>query len=289
MANMKWIFLGLALALAACGGSSSGVPVAPPLPDGREVPDGPFTTYTTAHNGQNRVLATPGSGAADRAVLTQIDTTGRGPAGYAALMKSLESGYDSRDMVVEVIAEMTQDGTRAQRLLRLTADQAPLENVKNGRIVAPDGKFYFRGQNFAWVTIDNQPMLSGTHDQGLVDLVLDFGAGTASIDLRTNSFAPSEVEVNLTARDMPFNVVTGAYGGPVKVTVGTATGGRLTAINGALRGSVGGSPTYADGQHGLTTSGLYTATGTARPEAGGASVPVSVDGVWFGRDPNARP
>lgn len=287
MAGKKWMVLGVTLALAGCGGS--GTPPAPPLPEGREVADGPFETYRTGHSNQNRVTHRPAPVAGDAAVLAGFDSAAGGPAGYAALMKSLESGYDSRDMVVEVIAEMTQDGRRAQRLLRLTADQAPLENVKNGRIVAPDGKFYFRGQNFAWVTIDNQPMLSGTHDQGLVDLVLDFGAGTASIDLRTNSFAPSEVEVNLTARDMPFNVVTGAYGGPVKVTVGTATGGRLTAIDGALRGSVGGSPTYSDGRHGLTTSGLYTATGTARPEAGGASVPVSVDGVWFGRDPNARP
>lgn len=50
-----------------------------------------------------------------------------------------------------------------------------------------------------------------------------------------------------------------------------------------MRGNVGGSPVFANDSHGMTTSGLYTARGTT-PDG-----EVTVDGVFRGADPNAKP
>lgn len=187
-------------------------------------------------------------------------------------------------MIIEVIGEVeTASGYKAKRVLRLTTDQAPFENVQNGRLVTATGKYYFKGESFAWVTIGNGPVLSGHHSQGLENLELDFDKGTASIEVRTEVAGDSEVEIGFSATDLPFNIVTGAYGGDITIAVRNPDITETYSIDGYLRGNVGGSPTYADSKHGMTTSGLYTATGTD----GGTAV--TVDGVYFGKDPNAVP
>jgi hypothetical protein len=147
--------------------------------------------------------------------------------------------------------------------------------------VTASGQYYFRGASFAWVTIDDGPLLSGSHSNGLENLMLDFDKGTASIDLRTEASGKSAVEIGLHAKNLPFDVVTGAYGGKTTIQVRNPDADETYALNGRLRGNVGGSPTYADGKHQMTTSGLYTATGRDQGHK------LQVDGVYFGKDPNA--
>ncbi|RRH78222.1 hypothetical protein [Falsigemmobacter faecalis] len=218
-------------------------------------------------------------------MLAAFDSTGRGPEGYANLMKDLAGAYDPREMVLEVIAELNQDGTKAARLIRVTADQSLLENEKNGRLVAETGQFHFRGQALAWVTIDNGPLLSGHHPEGLVNMSVDFASQTANINLRTENSLTSEVEVKLEAENLPFNIRTGAFGGAVVMQVGTDTLGRSGDIPGHLRGNVGGTPVWTNSIHDLTTSGLFTGAGTTR-FGGDDKTPkdVRIDGMWFGRD-----
>ncbi|MEO8242004.1 MAG: hypothetical protein ABI832_06795, partial [bacterium] len=85
----------------------------------------------------------------------------------------------------------------------------------------------------------------------------------------------------ITANGLPFNIRTGAYGGDITVQVSDPNSSTIFAIDGSLRGNLGGSPTYANGIHGMTTAGLYTATGDD------GATHVVVDGVFVGKDPNA--
>ncbi|CAM3331008.1 viral aspartic protease [Paracoccus nototheniae] len=280
------LFAASALALlTACGGSGGGggseTPVTPPPPEGRPVGTGPFEAYQTQHNGFSRTRmdrSRPG----DAAVLAAFeDGNPAGPAGYRDLIALTEAQYAGQ-MTIEVIAEVDpRNGNRATRLLRLTADQAPFENLRDGELVTAGGQYFFKGESFAWVTIDDGPLLSGRHSEGLENLMLDFDRGTADIDIRTEVSARSDVEIGLQARGLPFNVVTGAYGGATTISVRNPDVAETYDIPGYLRGSVGGSPTYRDDRHGMTTSGLYTATG----RDGGHRV--TVDGVFVGADPNA--
>lgn len=266
-----------AFSLTACGGGDSG---GGGLPDGADVVTPDFETYTTNHNGFARVRkddSTP----ADAAVIAQFeDGDPASPAGYKDLIALSDAAYDGK-MTIEVIAAV--DGAdKPTRILRLTADQSPFRNTANGALVTATGRFFLRGQNFAWVTLNGGPVLSGVkRDAGLVDLVLDFDKQTADINLRTGVEAGSEVRTEIAATALPFNIVTGAYGGGVTVQVWDPNSALELAIAGSLRGNVGGSTAFADGKHGLTTSGLYTATGTDQ------GVSVSVDGVYVGTDPNA--
>lgn len=59
----------------------------------------------------------------------------------------------------------------------------------------------------------------------------------------------------------------------------------ILAVDGSLRGTVGGRPAYENDGHDLSTSGLYTADGTDT-ETGRR---LSVRGVYMGVDPNALP
>lgn len=269
------------LLVSACGGGGGGgggtqPPVQPP------VESGPFEAYRTDHNGFGRVRMDR-STAKDAAVLRQFeDQDPADPAGYRNLLAASETPYEGK-MVVEVIAEVDAASGKAKRLLRLTADQSPFQNVKNGRPVTKAGKYYFRGESFAWVTIDGGPLLSGHHGQGLENLELDFDAGTASINIRTEVAKGSDVEIALKADDLPFDIVTGAYGGAITVNVRNPNADQVIAADGSLRGNVGGSPTYTNNAHGMTTSGLYTAQGTVD------GTTVTVDGVYRGSDPNAAP
>jgi hypothetical protein len=267
----------LAALLAGCGGGGSSVP------DGKDVVTPAFESYTTDHNGYSRVRKSNATGA-DAAVIAGFeDSDPATPEGYRELIQLADAAYTGT-MTIEVIAEVADAGgtEKTKRILRLTADQAPFENVKNGKLVTATGTFYLRGQNFAWVTLDGGDMLSGSQtDGGLVDLVLDFGAETASITLRTGVAGSSEVRTEIAATGLPFNIVTGAYGGDVTIQVWDPNSALVFAIDGSLRGSIGGTATYAGGVHGMTTSGLYTGTGTDQ------GVTVTVDGVYYGTDPNA--
>lgn len=267
--------VGLAL-LCGCGGGT-------PLPPGKDVTTPAFESYTTDHNGYSRVRR-DNSVAGDAAILAQFeDSNPADPAGYRDLIDLADTVYEDT-IIVEVIAEVeTSGGTETvKRVLRLTADQAPFENVKNGALVTATGKYYFRGQNFVWVSIGGGPILSGSDSDGLVDMVLDFDAETVDLNLRTGVSSTSAVRTEITASDLPFNIISGAYGGAITVQVWDPGSSTIYAIDGSLRGNIGGSPTYTDSVHGMTTSGVYTATtssGTA----------VVVDGVYVGVDPNALP
>lgn len=263
--------LGLALTatLGACG--NGGDPFPPPR--GNEVDVAGFETYVTGHNDRNRITRTMAD--ADAVVLRSFDSIGVGPAGYKDLI-----AINNANMTVEVIAQVATGptGEKAERLLRLTVDHVPLENFKDGQLVAATGQYFFRGQSFAWVTIDGGPMLSGRHDQGLESMMVDFGAGTVSLDVRTEVAAGSEVEISFAARELPFNVVSGAYGGDITIAVNNPNVTATYAVDGTVRGSLGGKPVYTNDVHGLTTSGLFTARGTT------ADGDVTVEGVFIGAD-----
>lgn len=267
--------------LAACGGGGgSGVA---PLPDGREVVTPAFQNYSRDDNGFNRVRldrSTP----ADAAVIAQFeDKNPADPAGYRNLIALSDKNYAGK-VAIEVLAQVDgSSGTeKVTRLLRLTADQTPFENEKNGKLVAATGTYYLRGQNFVWAAIDGKPIRSGSDSSGLVDLVLNFDTQTANINLRTGVSGASEIRTEIAAKDLPFNIRSGAYGGAITVQVWDPDSSTIFAIDGSLRGNIGGTPTYTDGKHGLTTSGVYTA-GTA------GVTPVIIDGVFVGADPNALP
>ncbi|SCY16049.1 hypothetical protein SAMN05660710_00874 [Paracoccus tibetensis] len=276
---MRFFTLILSAVLAACGGHS---PTTEVSPGGRPVASGPFDTYKTQHNSFNRVRMDR-SRAEDAATLAAFeDADPTDPAGYRNLIRLAERDYGGK-VTIEVIAQVDTASGAPTRLLRLTADQAPFDNSRNGSPGATRGRYFFKGQSFAWVTIDDGPLLSGRHSQGLENLVLDFDKGTADIDIRTEVSDRSQVEIGLRAIGLPFDVVSGAFGGGATIHVRNPDVTETYRIPGHLRGNVGGSPTYSDGQHGMAASGLYTARGAD----GGHSV--KVDGAFVGRDPNARP
>ena len=273
--------LGLVL-IAACGGG--GGTALPPLPDGVPVETPAFESYVTEHNGFSRVRldrSTPG----DAAILAAFeDADPADPAGYRNLVTLNEALYGGR-MNVEVIAQVDDGTGPVQRLLRLTADQSPFLNEEAGQLVAATGTFYLRGHNFSWVSIDDGPILSGNDPRGLVNLALDFDNETATLDLRTGVDDLSQVRTEIIATGLPFNIRTGAYGGDVLITVWDPDSPDILSADGSLRGTVGGSPTYANDLHGLSTAGLYTTEGIDA-ETGRR---LSVQGAFVGIDPNALP
>ena len=283
---MKTLALGLRIvglaALCGCDGGGS-LPPLPPLPAGAVVTTPAFQSYSRNDNGFGRVRRDD-SVAADAAVLAQFeDANPADPAGYRQLIALSDAAYNGK-VIIEVIGQVAGSGSTetVTRLLRLTADQTPLLNEKNGALVAATGQFFLRGQNFVWVSINGQPIKSGGDSGGLVNLMLDFGAQTADINLRTGVTATSQVRTEIAATGLPFNIRTGAYGGDVTIQVSDPASTAIYGIAGSLRGNVGGSPVYANSLHQLTTAGLYTASGTD------GAAQVSVDGVFVGKDPNAQ-
>lgn len=271
--------LPLFLILAACSGGE--IPTAP-LPEGRPIEVAGFETYVTAHNGFSRVRRNYATDA-DAATLAGFeDADPTDPAGYRNLIALDEARYGGR-MTVEVIAEVDGPTGRATRLLRLTVDQTPFQNVANGQLIAATGQFHLRGANHAWVSIDGGPLLSGSDANGLVNMVIDFDTESVSLNLRTGQGGDSDLRMEIVAEQVPLNIRTGAYGNDVVIQVWNPDGPDILQVEGVLRGNLGGSPRYADGQHELSTSGLYTADGTD-PLTGRR---VRVDGVFFGVDPNA--
>lgn len=276
--SLLFLLIGSLTLLAACGGGGSGS-VDPP--SGKPVARGPFQTYTTQHNGFVRVRMDRSRPQDADAIAAFEDNDPRDPTGYRHLVELAEKKYEGA-ITIEVLAQV--DGEDAPtRVVRLTADQAPFENLRGGKLITSGGRYFFRGQSFAWVTIDNGPILSGRHNQGLESMVLDFDKGTADINIRTEVSDRSQVEIGLRADGLPFDVVTGAFGGDTTIRVRNPDVTESFRIPGHLRGNVGGSPTYTEGVHGMTASGLYTARG----RDGGTRV--TVDGAFAGHDPNARP
>lgn len=264
--------------LSACGGGKT-----TPLPEAKEVSSNGYETYSRDDNGYKRVRLNKFN-SSDDAILAQFDDSDpSSPDGYKELIQLSDALYKDK-MNIEVIAQVSGSGDseKATRLLRLTADEEPFDNVKNNQYITSSGKFYFRGQNFAWATIDDGPLLSGkATDGGLVNMVLDFDAQTASLVLRTGVENGSEIRTEITADNLPFNIQTGAYGGDITVQLWNPDSSDIYSVNGNLRGNVGGSATYSNNIHNMTTSGVYTASGTSN----GSNV--TVDGVFFGTDPNA--
>ncbi len=280
MKQVTFPLMALALTLAACGPGGTFNPDDPnPQPPivGKPVITPAFEDYTTTHNNRNRIRLsrTADADSTDLAAIAAFDSgNAPSPAAYKDLV-----ARNNAQMTIQVLAKIAADGTTAERLLRLSVDQIPLKHDKQQAIT---GQYYFRGASFAWVTIDNGPLLSGSHPEGLTNLMLDFDRGTASIDLRTEVGATSGVEIGISAQNLPFNVVSGAYGGTVQINVRDPNdNSKLYDVTGSLRGNVGGDASYTDSKHGLSTSGLFTATGTDQ----GADI--RVDGVYHGSDPNA--
>ena len=270
----------LTFALQACGGGGGGDYISPKVVE----------TYVTDHNKRNRVRVQNSLNAEERAALADFDTKGTGPAGYLSLIDLKGTPYEG-EMTIEAIASVSTATGKATRLLRLTADQGTF--VNNGEPVTPpvgstepSGVYHFRGMNYAWVTIDNGPLLSGYHATGLEHLQIDFNTGMATFDLRTEQSAGSDVRIELRG-DLPFNVTTGAWGGDVTIQVWDPNSPLQGSINGTLLGNIGGTTGFANNQHDMTTSGLYTGSGTVAE--GGRDHAITVDGVFFGQDPNAAP
>ena len=271
------LFLAL---LGGCGGGSGGTP----RPDGAVVTTPAFESYARDDNGFNRVRR-DSSTPADAAIIAQFeDSNPADPAGYRNLIALSDAEYNGR-VTIEVLAQV--DGTGGKetvlRVLRLTADQTPFRNEQNGQLVSASGTYFLRGQNFVWATIDGQPIRSGSDRNGLVDLVLNFDTQTANINLRTGVTGSSDIRTEVVGTQLPFNIRSGAYGGDITVQVWDPDSSVIFAIDGSLRGNVGGTPAFANNLHGMTTSGVYTAAGTV----GGTAI--SVDGVFAGTDPNALP
>ena len=253
--------------LAGCGGGGGGAGGGFVNP-GTEIVTPGLESYTTQHNGYSRVRRTQSEGPADDAILAQFDDASpASPAGYKSLIAETEAAYTDT-MTIEVIAEVDGNGDPT-RILRLTADQAPVTNIASA-----SGKYYFRGKNYVWVSVDGGALQSGYDENGLVDMVIDFDAETASINLRTGVDAGSDVRTEMLATDMPFNISSGAYGGPITLEV-WAPGNEILAADGMLRGNIGGDLSDVSKEN-LTTSGVYIA-GSDRIEA---------SGIFYGQHPN---
>jgi hypothetical protein len=267
--------------LCGCGGGGTTVTT---LPDGAVVSTPAFDTYETNDTGFNRVRFDK-STSADASVIAQFeDANPSDPAGYKSLIALSDQIY-AGSVTIEVLAQVSSAGgtQTTTRILRLTADQTPFTNEQSGRLVSATGTYSLRGQNFVWATIDGGALLSGSDSSGLVDLFLNFDTQTANINLRTGVSATSGLRTEITAQDLPFNIRTGAYGGDITVQVWDPSSSTIFAIDGSLRGNIGGTPTYTDAAHGMTTSGLYTARGTV------SGKDVAVDGAFVGADPHALP
>ncbi|MDB5666445.1 viral aspartic protease [Cypionkella sp.] len=270
--------------LIGCGGGGGGQNSTSLAAAAADVKTAAFSTYVRDDNGFNRVRRDY-SKKADAAVIAQFeDKNPRDPAGYRNLIALSDANYRGK-MTVEVLAQVQTTGGKetVKRVLRLTADQIPFKNEKNGRLIAAKGTYYLRGQNFVWVGAGGRPIRSGSDRNGLVDLVLNFDKQTANINLRTGVSGKSNIRTEVVAKGLPFNIRSGAYGGAITVQVWDPNSSTISAIDGSLRGNIGGTPAYANNKHGMTTSGVYTAQGTL----GGK--PLTVDGVFVGTDPNALP
>jgi hypothetical protein len=270
------VFLCLALAACGGGGGGGGVAASPPPLTGVDVVTPGIESYVTDHNGFSRVRTTPGGQSGDAAVLAAFDTGQAGPAGFREVVDAVRLLY-SADTIAEVIAQT--DGTPngpATRLLRLTMDQAPFVNAdRDGRPVT-QGQFFFRGngQHVVWARVDGGALQRSVGD--LENLVVDFGAGTAAINVRTpfDPGAGNQIETSILASGLAFDRRSGQFGGPVTMT--SRVNNDTLSADGVLRGNLTATPEGLSGlAKTMTASGLYSLAGP-RLEA---------DGVFAGTQP----
>jgi hypothetical protein len=219
------------------------------------------------------------AGPGDAAVLAQFDATGAGPAGFVNLIALTEQRY--RDtMAIEVIAEVdTAAGGRVIRILRLTADQAPFVNVRQDGTTIGTGRFFFRGGAEVYARLDGGALARGVGE--LQNMIVDFDAATVAIDLRTpfDPAAGSAIETELRAADLPFNIRTGTFGGPVTLATRSADTGEIVTEAGVLRGHIRGDEAGLSRLvENMTGSGLFT--------VGGAGSRLQADGVFWGSQLN---
>ncbi|PTE23390.1 hypothetical protein C5F48_02035 [Cereibacter changlensis JA139] len=263
--------LPLLLALAACGGGGGSEPVREPT----------LESYTNDHDKLNRVRLNKAANRADDRILAQFDDGNpASPAGYKELIAGQEKILTAQNLTkrlfVEVIGEVdTANGPeRVTRILRITADTEPFQDIAQAK-----GEYFFRGENYVWVSLDGGEVLSGSKEaDGLAFMRIDFDTKTMDIRLETELSPVSEVETKLTASGIPFDVNSGAFRGDVILQVRDPKVDTNLEAAGELLGNVGGNPAYVNYAHGLVASGLYTVSG--RDKATGRTV--EADGVFFG-------
>ncbi|WP_101342017.1 viral aspartic protease [Cereibacter azotoformans] len=267
--------------LAACGGGggSGGGQPEPNFP-GREVVTEGIENYVTDHNGYSRVRIDNATRQADRDALGQFDDADpASPAGYRSLIEEAENGFPD-SVFVEVIARMDgsgKDGGKVVKVLRLTADQAPFDNVDKAGNPVGSGKYYFRGTGSfrVYASVDGGGVLTGKGD--LENLTIDFDKGTAAINLRTGVNDTSQIETQILADDLAFNVVTGTFGGAITQTA--RVGGETLTARGHLRGSISGTEDSLKRlNERMTTSGVFSADGER----------LKSDGIFWGSQLNYR-
>lgn len=276
----------LVLTLAACGGGGGGGGTgsasggsAPET--GTEIDTPAFESYSTDHNGYSRVRLQPGGGHGDSAILAQFDDADPAdPSGYRNLIAQTEARYLDT-MTIEVIAEVSGTGPdeKIERILRLTADQAPFNNVDGDGNLIASGQYYFRGGAEVYASVDGGSLQRGIGD--LENMVVDFDSEAVTIDLRTpyDPGAGSEIETAIQASDLSLNVLTGAFGGTVEMTTRSADTGEIISSTGQLRGNLNGDEEGLSRLvENMTTSGLFT--------VGGDSDRFQADGVFWGSQLN---
>lgn len=274
------IFLMLVLpGLAACDNGANPIPPNPP------VVTPAFSTPALAA-GENAIRLDR-SQAGDSAVLAAFDdATVADPTGYRRLVTLSEAAYASKVNIDVIAAVSGPGGAVTDRLLRLTTSQPTLVQDSNYR--PENGQYWFKGESFAWASVDGGPPISGYQSTGLESLMIDFKKGLASINLRTENNATSGVEITLKADNMPFNISSGAFGGDINLQVRYRDNPMVVQAAGSLRGNIGGEEKFVDSAHQMVASGLYTATGTADGKT------TRVDGAFVGvhdrlLTPNAAP
>lgn len=272
---MRLAFLSLlAIGLAACSG---GAPPAPP-PDATVIDTPGIEAYTTDHNGHSRVRLDLTESAADDAILGQFDDASPdSPAGYRNLVTLTEARY-ARNMTIEVIAEVT-GADDVVRILRITADQAPFDNLDAANGLIAEGRFYFRGAAQVYAVVDGGALQVGRGD--LENMVVDFDSETVSINIRTpfDPGAGSAIETEIAATGIPLNVVTGAFGGAVTMTTRSGETGDILSADGMLRGNLNGDARGLSRLvENMTASGLFT--------IGGDGGRFQADGVFWGSQLN---
>ncbi len=272
------LVLSACIALASCTGIGGGRATLPP---GTEIDTPGIETYVTAHNGYSRARIDRADSVEDSSILAQFDDAdATGPAGYRNLITQTEQRYLDT-MQIEVIAEITaiDGGEKVIRVLRLTADQAPFDNVgADGKLIAK-GEFFFRGSAEVYAIVDGGELKRGVGT--LENMVVNFDTETVSINLRTpfNPEGGSEIETEMLSAQIPLNIRTGAFGGPVSLSTRSADTGETLVSDGVLRGNLNGD---ADGLsrlvENMTTSGLFT--------VGVPGDRFTADGVFWGSQLN---
>ncbi|MWB78757.1 viral aspartic protease [Pseudooceanicola sp. 216_PA32_1] len=254
--------------LAACsggGGGGGGMTTAPmtpaPVPVGTTITTPGVADYVTDHNGFTRARISS-STPADMAILQQFDDANpANPAGYRNLIALTEKRYTD-NMQLEVIAEVASaagGGEQVVRVLRLTADQAPFKNLDSNNNLIAKGEFFFRGSAEVYAMVDGGALQRGIGD--LENMVVNFDTQTVSINLRTpfNPAAGSGIETEMVAANIPLNVVTGSFGGPVALQTRSATTGEVLTSTGTLRGNLNGDEAGLSRLvENMTTSGLFS-------------------------------